>query len=273
MSPDGKSLYTAVGTAASAIWLHDGSGDRQITTQGYAFLPILSPDGHKVYFLLRGGKSRSYVQGQLWVADLASGRSERLFPDFVMAHYAISPDGKKVVFATASDAPGAGIWIADLARQAAPKQLTSGGEYRVFFGAPGELIAQVRTDEWHLFRMKEDGSSREQISPDPILHLNSVSPDGKWAIVSAATANNQLNSIIEVYSLHGEGGTTTLCDTCVAGFGPARTGAPLLSWSADGKTMFVSLQYFGLRSRNTLLLPTRPGARPPNPHQRKNAQR
>jgi Tol biopolymer transport system component/predicted Ser/Thr protein kinase len=194
MAPDGKSLYTAVGTAASAIWLHDASGDRQITTQGYAFLPILSPDGHKVYFLLQGGKSRSYVQGQLWVADLASGRTERLFPDFVMAHYAISPDGKKVVFATVSDAPGAGIWIADLARQTSPKQLTSGGEYRVFFGAPGELIAQIRTDEWHLFRMKEDGSSRQQISPDPILHLSSVSPDGKWAAVNVPAANNQLNA-------------------------------------------------------------------------------
>jgi hypothetical protein len=41
-------------------------------------------------------------------------------------------------------------------------------------------------------------------------------------------------------------------------------GAPLVAWSADGKAMFVSLQYFGFRSRNTLLLPTRPGERPPN---------
>ncbi len=262
MAPDGKSLYTSVGTAKSSIWLHDQKGDRQITEQGYAYLPTFSPDGNKLYYLVRNGKSRSYVQGQLWVTDLATQKNEKLFPDFVMTHYAISNDGSKVVYTTASE-EGAGIWIADLSRRSSPRQLTKGGEYRVFFGGPGELIYQGHTNDSHLFRMAEDGGNPEQISPDTILHLISVSPDGKWAVVAAPASNDQANEI-KVYPLSGIEPPSILCDVCIAGFGPTRTGAPMLSWSRDGKILFASLRYFGRRSRNTLVLPLHPGQRPPN---------
>src|SRR4051812_18411660 len=179
-----------------------------------------------------------------------------------MTHYDISHDGSKIVFATASDAD-AGIWIADIARRSAPRRLTKDGEYRVFFGRPGELIYQGRTDDWHLFRMAEDGSKREQISPDTILHLISVSPDGKWATVTTPAPNDQANEI-KVYPLSGGEPPSALCDVCVAGFGPSRTRAPIISWSRDGLTLLASLQYFGFRSKNTLALPLHSGERPPN---------
>ena len=80
MMPDGKSFITAAGTQQSAIWVHDPEGgNKQVTSEGYCYLPTLSPDGSKVYFLKRAPGSHSYFSGGLWVSNLTSGNSQRLF--------------------------------------------------------------------------------------------------------------------------------------------------------------------------------------------------
>ena len=143
MLPDGKSFITTAGTQQSAIWLHDDkSGEKQITSEGYSFFPALSPDGRKVYYLRRVTGSRSYFSGELWVSDIATGAAERLFPGLVLTHFSISQDGKKVVFATEQGQARSGIWVAWLDRTQAPRQLTFGGEYRAFFGRPGQILYQ-----------------------------------------------------------------------------------------------------------------------------------
>jgi hypothetical protein len=43
------------------------------------------------------------------------------------------------------------------------------------------------------------------------------------------------------------------------GFGSNRVAAPIASWSADGKSMYLSLQYFGTRTNRTVVLPYRSG--------------
>src|SRR6476619_1284339 len=50
VDPDGRSLITSVGVSQRSVWLHDGSGDRQISLEGYAFYPILTADGRKLCF-------------------------------------------------------------------------------------------------------------------------------------------------------------------------------------------------------------------------------
>jgi hypothetical protein len=47
-------------------------------------------------------------------------------------------------------------------------------------GGPGEIV-YMAVDR-RLYRMKEDGSGVEKISPDPIAYLSTVSPDGRWAV-------------------------------------------------------------------------------------------
>jgi hypothetical protein len=69
--------------------------------------------------------------------------------------------------------------------------------------------------------------------------------------------------VIEAVPLRG-GSPSTICDTCTAGFGPARLLAPITSWSADGKFFFASLQFFGIHSTKTLAVPTHPGEAPPS---------
>ena len=43
-APDGKSFVTSVGESQSALWIHDSKGERQITFEGYAYLPSFSAD-------------------------------------------------------------------------------------------------------------------------------------------------------------------------------------------------------------------------------------
>jgi hypothetical protein len=61
-----------------------------------------------------------------------------------------------------------------------------------------------------------------------------------------------------------EGGASiTICDNCTLGYGSARSLVPLLSWSLDGKWVYVSLRYFSFGSSKTAVMPIEPGAAPP----------
>lgn len=242
------------------MWVHNHKGSRQITSEGFSFLPTLSLDANTVYYLKQTGSSRSYVSGELWAADVASGRQERVLPGYVIAHYDISRDGRMVVFA-AAEGGSPGIWIAPLDHRSAPRQLTSGGEYRAFFALGGDIIYMTNKAPRYLYRMKSDGSDNHQVMSDPILHLMSVSPDGEWAAVMVPSGRGEDVSVI-AYSLHGRK-PALICDTCIGGFGPTRMNAPLASWSPDGKYLYISLQFFAIESQKTLVVPLQPASPPP----------
>jgi len=55
VAPDGRSLITAIGTEQNAMWLHDRTEDRQISSEGSALSPMLSPEGDKIFYLVRSG--------------------------------------------------------------------------------------------------------------------------------------------------------------------------------------------------------------------------
>ena len=260
VAPDGKSLITAVGIRESTVWVHNRNGDRQITSEGFSFLPTLSRDANTVYYLKQTGSSRSYVSGELWAANVASGRQERVLPGYIVAHYDISRDGRNVVFAVA-EGGSTGIWIAPLDHRSAPRQLTSGGEYRAFFTPEGDIIYMTNKESRYLYRMKSDGSDNHQVMSDTILHLMSVSPDGEWAAMVVPAGHGEDVNVI-AYSLRGRK-SALVCDTCIGGFGPARMNAPLASWSPDGKNLYVSLQFFAIESQKTLVVPLTPASAPP----------
>ena len=265
MMPDGKSFITTSGTQQSVIWLHDKTGEKQITSEGYSFLPTMSPDGRKVYYLQRTRNAHSYFSGELWVSDVATGAAERLFPGLVLTHFSISQDGKKVVFATERGQARSGIWIGWLDRTQAPRQLTFGGENRAFFGRPGQILYQGAQVPPKIMRISEDGSAPDVVSDLPIMQLQSVSPDARWAIVGVTPphAHGDTNSVIMAVPLMG-GAPATVCGNCSVGFGTARTSAPLLSWSLDGKCVYVSLRQFPFGSLKTAMIPIEPGTAPPD---------
>jgi Tol biopolymer transport system component len=266
MLPDGKSFITTAGTQQSAIWLHhDETTDKQITSEGYAFFATLSPDGKKVYSLQRVSDSHSYFSGELWVSDVATGATERLFPGLVLTHFSISQDGKKVVFATEQGQARSGIWVGWLDRTQAPRQLTFGGEYRAFFGRPGQILYQGTQTSPKIMSINEDGTGELAVSDLHIMSLQSVSPDGRWALVGVAPpgGHGDRNSMSLAVPLEGGGAPILVCDRCAVGYGTARSSAPFLSWSLDGKWVYVSLRHFPFGSSKTAVMPVNTGAAPP----------
>jgi hypothetical protein len=172
----------------------------------------------------------------------------------------MSADGRRVVFTSGGSASDDGIWVAALDRRTPPRQLTRGGEFRAFFGGPGEIVyISPQAERRHLYRIREDGSGVEQIRPEPVNNLISVSPDGEWAVVPLRETTTGGGLRLQLLSLRGEA-PMTACENCVAfGIGPNLIQGSPITWSMDGKSVFVSLQYFGLGTEKTVVLPYRSG--------------
>jgi Tol biopolymer transport system component len=253
MAADGKSLLTAAGTRNSTVWIHDPSGDRQITSEGFSLQPSLSPDRKTVYYVVQSATTpHSYVSGELWRADLSTGRTEPALPGVIISHYSISPDSRRVLYTTDTPAPG-GLWIADLDHRTSPRQLTHGGESRGFFGAPGEIIYQENNSlPTRLMRMAEDGSNVRQVVPNPILLLLSVSSDGRWASANIPAPDAGGTKIVAFDLKTGK--TTIVCRSCSLGIGPARIWLPPVQWSRDSRFMYIATRAFE-RTERTAVIP------------------
>ncbi len=263
MAPDGRSFVTSIGTTQSAVWLHDSNGERQISSQGYAYRPSFSRDGSKLYYLVRSGSVRAFWNGELWAVDLKSGQQERLLPDLLMTHFDLSPDGKRLIF-SALDANGKSrLWLASLEGRFPPRQLAPAGgpeEHRAFFGASGDLFFLAdEGNQKFIYRMKEDGTERKKVVPDPVIFLLTISPDGQWAAAWVPTAGDEPSAVV-AYPIAG--GRAVLIRK--GGTGPAREGAPLVNWAPDGK--FFYLEVPGMGGPKTFAFPLKPGAAlPPMP--------
>jgi Tol biopolymer transport system component/DNA-binding winged helix-turn-helix (wHTH) protein len=250
-APDGRSFVTSIGASQSSVWFHDSRGDRQITSEGYGFLPSVSPDGKKLYYLLRAGP-RHFGSGELWVADLESGQRQRLLPDFEMQHYAISADGQRVAFVASDDAGRSPAWLAALNGQSAPRQISANDARKAYFGAGGYVF--LRSEEngaRFAYRVKEDGSELQKIVRiDAPTSLFSASPDGKWIVIPGST--DEMTWPAMVYPVGG-GSPKLLCVLCDSSNDVERTGSPAVSWSPDGKFLYLKFQEF------IYAIPLRPG--------------
>jgi Tol biopolymer transport system component len=239
-APDGRSFVTSIGTSQSTVWVHDANGSRQITSEGYGFRPSISPDRRKLYYLVRGGSTGSFISGGLWVADIATGQRQRLLPDFQMQYYSISADGQRIAFA--DDKAEGGIWVAPLDARTAPHRLsTAPAAWQVFFGAPGELVYMgsntAKRGALFIYRIKEDGTGLAQMIDASNIIPFSASPDGRlvvaqdsraWGALKAFRSDNQEPIVI--------------CPACSFPQGTEPT-PPDMNWSADGR--FVYLKFGG----------------------------
>jgi Tol biopolymer transport system component/tRNA A-37 threonylcarbamoyl transferase component Bud32 len=258
VAPDGRWFATSIGSRQSTVWIHDTRGDRQITSEGFAFFPTVSPDGRKVYYLVRAGGARNFLMGGLWVTDLDTGQRQRLLPDFLMMHYAISPDGRRVVF-VADDNGRTPIWLAPLDGRTPPRRLGATSGVAAYFGGPGEVVFQgAGGAEVFLYRMDEDGTGLRRIGDTPLLWPFAASPDGQW--VPAAEGPSPENRDM-VMAYPSDGGAPRLICKCYPppnlDNGPQ---PPQLSWAPDGR--FLYLKY----DQAMYAIPLRPGqALPPMP--------
>ena len=222
IAPDGGSFITAAGVKQSAIWLHDGRGERQISLEGYASLPKFTPDGKRLCYVVRAGSSR-----ELRIADVEFGRSEPLLPGLPLGGsrpYDISADGRKVVV-TSRDAGGKlGLWVAPLDRRSAPRQIPGVDGEGPLFGRDGEVFfRKVEGNSGFIYQVREDGTELRKVVDVPLYGTEGISPDYRWLL--AFSGAGQQGTGYEAFPLGGGP--------------PVRVPASNHKWSGDGKTWFI----------------------------------
>jgi DNA-binding winged helix-turn-helix (wHTH) protein/Tol biopolymer transport system component len=232
VEPNGKALITAVGVHESAIWIHDGSSERALSSEGevigWSTPPAFSPDASVIYYLLRRGESSD---AELWRTVVDTGRSDAVFPGISMIDFDVSPDGKQVVYTTPAQDGTVQLWIATVDRSLPAKKVNASGVRSPHFGADGQiLIQQTEGSANYLEQINPDGSHRSKIFPYPIGQFQSVSPGRQWATAEVPRAPDTGLPAGMAIPL-GDGTPKRLCTPDCS-----------TSWSTDGKFLFVSVE-------------------------------
>jgi Tol biopolymer transport system component len=255
---DGRSLITSVGITESAIWIHDGSGERTLSSEGEV-TGLSRPsfrDGDKtLYYLLRHPAAGS--NSELWRMTVGSGKSEAVFPGTAMYAYDLSPDGKQVAYASEVRGEPSRLWLAPLDRSSPAKAIGPPGAKAPYFGPAGTILfLQSEGTQNYLERVNQDGSDRARVLPYPIMGIESISPGRKW-LVSSIGEEDGGGVVPEMVAIPLEGGAPRrLCaNYCV----------PV--WSPSGRFLYVPVEPASEKGPGrSLVIPVGPGeALPPLP--------
>ena len=245
VTPDGSSLITSVGSTQSTVWVRDAHGERQISSEGYAISPEFSHDGKKLYYVIRrNGLTGAFARqdGELWVADLASGSSQRLLGDTLITGYSISADDTQAVFSTKDEQNRSHLWLASLDFRFPPREFASSvDEDQPYWDAAGHIYFRAAEAKSNfVYRMNADGSERTKMLANPVLELHGISPDGRWAVV---LEGSQVQVTAEPI---GEGTPVPIC-----------IGYCDSMWSRDGRIFAVYL--VDMHGASTVMIPLPPG--------------
>jgi hypothetical protein len=185
---DGRSIITSMGAQESAIWIHDPSGERSLSSEGEIVADVSPPsfnaDDSVLYYLLRHGSDGSGPE--LWRTTVESGKSEAVFPEISMLAYDVSPDGKQVVYCAARPGGISQLWLAPADRSSPPRRIGNSGETRPHFGRRGQILFQATEGNFnYLEQMNPDGSGRSKVSPYPVSTIKDVSPGRRWVMAMA----------------------------------------------------------------------------------------
>jgi hypothetical protein len=184
MSADGRSVLTSIGTEVSELWIRDGSGERLLSSEGFAWDPSYSEDGRTLYYMLGGVASGR--PSELWTLDVDSGRSRPILQGFLMRSYDVSADGRTIVFCAGSDDGPSELWVASADHSSPPRRLSSSGSDSPFFGSGGRIVFRATEGKAnYLVAMDADGGHRHKIRTDPIVELMGRSADRRWAVSMA----------------------------------------------------------------------------------------
>jgi len=202
MASDGRSFITSVGLKQSIIMLHDANGERPVSSVSHAASP-------------------QCVGG-----------------------YAVSPNGRRIVY-SAADAQGHNhLWTTDLDLRSSPRQYPSStDEDQPSLDDTGNVYFRAAEGGSNfLYRMKQDGSDRTKLFPNPILEFHGVSPDGRWALVYQSPSVQTDGFELVAVPLAGGTSVTICAYECFA------------MWGNHGKALAVQLYMKGGKNK-TILVP------------------
>ena len=250
MTRDGTSFLTSVGTQYSTIWIHDGKGEHQMSSEGDAFSTTFSRDGTKLFYLKRGVQNDL---AELWSTDLASGKSDRVVPGYGIestlpdyyASYAVTEDGNRVAFVKRDEKGISHLWIASTDHRTSPQQLASlQNEDEPMFLPNEDLVYRAgEGGKNYIYTRHRDGSGRKKLLDETILDLSAVSPDGRWIAVLQTDDANKDHPYRTMAYPNGGGKPVMLCAFCI------------VWWSVDGKYLTFRFQPLPNSTVQTYLLP------------------
>jgi serine/threonine protein kinase len=232
VAPDGRSIVTAIGLTHRPLVFSSDKGNQEVSPEGYTFNPKFSRDGKTVFYQLFKAASDRSGPSELWMADVATGARQMLYPAIASAglgssagggSYDVSADGRRVVL-TAGDPQGRPrLWLVAVDRSVPPYQIPAVEGHQPTFGPNNEIVFRVQEDRrTYLYRVREDGSGLRKAIPEPA-EIYGMSLDGRLLI-----------------AWRPSGGTFAY---------PMDGGAPVqvfrrdlrLRWSADGRALFASV--------------------------------
>jgi Tol biopolymer transport system component len=247
IAADGRSVITSVGLTQRGVWIHDAAGERQVSLEGYAYMPLFSADGRTLCFRRAPAVATGQTPSELWKVDVASGRTDRLFPGQLVSSFDLSRDDRVVAAITETDGRSR-LWWTWLDGREPPRRIPRAEGDIPRFGAGGEIIFRVtQGDTGILQRIRVEDPAAKRIGPIAGSVTGMVSPDGRWLSGTLDPPGYVLMSTVGEASRR----LTTWAQS-------AR-----LRWSADGRRAALSVQY-GEASAfvvgRTYVLPVEPGA-------------
>ncbi len=232
MAPDGRSYISSVGGEERTVWVHDQKGERQVSSEGYAYAPKLSHDGGKLFYLVTRNGAEAGRGGELWVSDLRSGQVSKVLPGIVVLSFSLSPDDKRVVYDTHDENGRHRLWLASLDHHFTPREIGTGPEQSFpLYTSSGKIYFQVTEgNSEYVYRMNEDGSQREKVLAESA-DLHSVSPDERFLVVGTVKKGESEDSSTAVEAVPLAGGPPVrLCSAWCR-----------VEWSQNGRTLYFSM--------------------------------
>ena len=253
IAPDGRSFITAVTQRQSVIVVGSPGGERQVSSEGYAFDASFTPDARSVlYRVLQSGFSSSATGlSKLRRIDLESGNDELLLDLSITGRpalmYDISPDGKLAAVA-AADHRNEPMWLVPLDRSSAPRPIPNARGSRPIFSATGDLFFDVSDPggTWsHIFKIAIDGSGLTKVIEQPVVGLRGISADRQWLIVRL----RDQQSTMVAFDVRG-GPSVKLAAGDLNSY--------QWEWSADGRRLAISGPDLG-RDGHSYIIPLEAG--------------
>lgn len=139
------------------------------------------------------------------------------------------------------------LWLASTEHLFAPRKLEAPPNegYPSFSASRRIYFASTEpTGQGYVYRMKEDGTQLEKVSPLPVLEASEVSPTERFVMVRRTLNKDENWWEIEALSVSGEPATPICSGWCHA------------NWANDGKYMYVDwLASKGSSEYKTYVLP------------------
>lgn len=247
VEPEGRALITSVGVHESAIWIHDSTGERPLSSEGEVVGgPVFSPDATLLYYLLRPAEDS---RTELWRTEVSGGKSEAVFPGIAITAFDLSPDGKEAVYTTATTDGGTQLWVAPADRSNAATKVDISDARWPHFGGHGEILFQhAEANRNFLEQINRDGSHRSRVLPYPIEDFMGISPSRRWVAVSAPGMPRQNLPAVMAVPLDGRAPRRICVSYCFP------------RWSIDGRFLFVPVEESSRTSPGrSLAIPIGPG--------------